>query len=107
MADSQELNEIKRLERSFESFKADNREAMEKVWVAIGGRVEWSKFWAILMFMGTIVGGMFWLVYNKIETVSQKQDYYFEKQTEKTASIREDLSSVNTIIKSLDFKVKR
>jgi len=105
MADSRELEEIKKLETSFETFKRDNAATMEKVWGAIGGRVEWSKFWAILMFMCTIVGGMFWLVYNKIDSVSEKQDYFFEKQNEKTTSIREDLSSVNTIIKSLNFKV--
>jgi len=112
MADSQELREIKRLEDKFDEHIKEDREYMNEVrselkvmWKSIGERVTWAWLWTILVFLVGVVGAMFGILYSNQKEMSDDFKSYFEKNSEQTAVIREDLSSVNTIIKNLNFKV--
>jgi uncharacterized protein involved in exopolysaccharide biosynthesis len=96
MHESQELQEIRKLEGSFSEFQKEMRNDMKEVWVAIGQRVTWVWLWTILVFLLGVLGALTSALYFKIESMNDK-----------LSVMGNDVASVNTIVKGLDFEIKK
>lgn len=96
MHESQELQEIRKLEGSFSEFQKEMRNDMKDVWVAIGQRVTWVWLWTILVFLLGILGALTSALYFKIESMNDK-----------LSVMGNDVASVDSIIKRLDFEIKK
>lgn len=96
MHESQELQEIRKLEESFSEFQKEMRADMKEVWVAIGQRVTWVWLWTILVFLLGVLGALTSALYFKIESMNDK-----------LSVMGNDVASVGSIIKRLDFEIKK
>lgn len=72
------------------------RNDMKDVWVAIGQRVTWVWLWTILVFLLGILGALTSALYFKIESMNDK-----------LSVMGNDVASVDSIIKRLDFEIKK
>lgn len=96
MQESQELKEIRKLDSNFSEFQKEMRNDMKEVWVAIGQRVTWVWLWTILVFLLGILGALTSALYFKIESMNDK-----------LSIMGKDVASVDSIIKRLDFEIKK
>jgi len=101
MDGSAELIEIRRLEDKFDKHIEDDKEFMREirlgisdVWKTVGSKVSWTWFWTILVFCASITSGIAYLLYDEIKLMRTEQQQFFERQTEKQATMQSDVSSI-------------